>query len=334
MEIILDILMGIDIIITCFTAFIDEDERIVKNHKKIIVTYLKSTFLLDLFSILPFWLLDNGQKTGILKLTSLPKIHRLLKTCKLFRVNKMAGKHNSYKVTKFFNDKIKLSHNIQRLFVFIIVFLLLNHLCACFWLLMAKLQDLNPDTWVVRLGYADISNFDLYLICFYWTLTTVTTVGYGDVTAGTTIERIYNLIIMGFGVILYSFAIGSLSSIVDSMDQKKAEMNQKLEILYNIKKDFNLGQDIYDKVRKVIKYDLSRNHKDKMEFLQELPNKMRIELSQIMHDKALQDLYFFRDQPNDFFAYVAPLMKPVKYSQNDYIFQIEDVVEESKLLLI
>ena len=68
MEIILDILMGIDIIITCFTAFIDEDERIVKNHKKIIVTYLKSTFLLDLFSILPFWLLDNGQKTGILKI--------------------------------------------------------------------------------------------------------------------------------------------------------------------------------------------------------------------------------------------------------------------------
>ena len=133
---------------------------------------------------------------------------------------------------------------------------------------------------------------------------------------------------MSFGVLLYSFAIGSLSSIVSTLDQKSEEMNQKLQILSSIKKEFNLEQGIYDKVRKVIKYDLSRNQKDKMVFLQELPNKLRIELSQIMHDKVIQNFYFFRDQPSDFFAYVAPLLKPVKFSKNDYLYKCQDMIDE------
>jgi CRP-like cAMP-binding protein len=115
---------------------------------------------------------------------------------------------------------------------------------------------------------------------------------------------------------------------VSTLDQKSEEMNQKLQILSSIKKEFNLEQGIYDKVRKVIKYDLSRNQKDKMVFLQELPNKLRIELSQIMHDKVIQNFYFFRDQPSDFFAYVAPLLKPVKFSKNDYLYKCQDMIDE------
>jgi CRP-like cAMP-binding protein len=225
-------------------------------------------------------------------------------------------------------ENLKINANVERLFFFVLTFLLMNHLCACFWYFMAKIEDFSPDSWVVRLGYMDNSNLELYIISFYWTLTTVTTVGYGDITAGTTIERIYNLFIMSFGVLLYSFAIGSLSSIVSTLDQKSEEMNQKLQILSSIKKEFNLEQGIYDKVRKVIKYDLSRNQKDKMVFLQELPNKLRIELSQIMHDKVIQNFYFFRDQPSDFFAYVAPLLKPVKFSKNDYLYKCQDMIDE------
>ncbi len=297
------------------------------------MTYLKSWFVIDLISVLPISKFTNtGFKyNSLTRIGKLPKLYRLLKLTKLLRMSKMAKKGNVNRITKFFLEKLKVNANVERLIYFILTFLLLNHLSACIWYFMAKLQDLDPDCWVVRLGYIDYTNFEIYVISFYWTLTTVTTVGYGDVSAGTTIERAYNLIIMSFGVLMYSFAIGSLSSIVSILDAKTAEMNQKLQILSSIKKEFNLDQDIYDKVRKVIKYDLSRNQKDKMNFLQELPNKLRIELSQIMHDKVIQNLNFFRGQPSDFIAYVAPLLKPVKFSQNDYLYKVGDMIDESKL---
>ena len=329
-EILIDILLGIDIVLTFFSAYTDDEENLVKNHKKIVKKYLKSWFIVDIISVLPISYIFNasGRFSGLTKLSKLPKLYRLVKLTKLLRITKMSSKGNLNKVTKFFMEKLKINANVERLFFFVLTFLLMNHLCACFWYFMAKIEDFSPDSWVVRLGYIDSSNIELYIISFYWTLTTVTTVGYGDITAGTTIERIYNLFIMSFGVLLYSFAIGSLSSIVSTLDQKSEEMNQKLQILSSIKKEFNLEQNIYDKVRKVIKYDLSRNQKDKMVFLQELPNKLRIELSQIMHDKVIQNFYFFRDQPSDFFAYVAPLLKPVKFSQNDYLYKCQDMIDE------
>ena len=329
-EILIDILLGIDIVLTFFSAYTDDEENLVKNHRKIIKKYLKSWFIIDIISVLPISYIFNptGRYSGLTKISKLPKLYRLVKLTKLLRITKMSSKGNLNKVTKFFMEKLKINANVERLFFFVLTFLLMNHLCACFWYFMAKIEDFSPDSWVVRLGYIDSSNVELYIISFYWTLTTVTTVGYGDITAGTTIERIYNLFIMSFGVLLYSFAIGSLSSIVSTLDQKSEEMNQKLQILSSIKKEFNLEQNIYDKVRKVIKYDLSRNQKDKMVFLQELPNKLRIELSQIMHDKVIQNFYFFRDQPSDFFAYVAPLLKPVKFSQNDYLYKCQDMIDE------
>ena len=329
-DILIDILLGIDIVLTFFSAYTDDEENLVKNHKKIIKKYLQSWFIVDIISVLPISYFFNtaGKYSGLTKISKLPKLYRLIKLTKLLRITKMSSKGNLNKVTKFFMEKLKINANVERLFFFVLTFLLMNHLCACFWYFMAKIEDFSPDSWVVRLGYIDSSNVELYIISFYWTLTTVTTVGYGDITAGTTIERIYNLFIMSFGVLLYSFAIGSLSSIVSTLDQKSEEMNQKLQILSSIKKEFNLEQNIYDKVRKVIKYDLSRNQKDKMVFLQELPNKLRIELSQIMHDKVIQNFYFFRDQPSDFFAYVAPLLKPVKFSQNDYLYKCQDMIDE------
>jgi hypothetical protein len=328
-DVTMDIIFAVDIFINFFSAYIDSEDNVVKNRKKIVKTYLKSWFIIDLVSVLPIqYFTSASQFNNLTRIGRLPKLYRLLKLTKLFRMAKIVKRGNVNRVTKFFLEKLKVNANIERLIYFILAFLLLNHFSACIWYFMAKLQDLSPDCWVTRLGYIDSTNFEIYVVAFYWTLTTVTTVGYGDVNAGTTIERVYNLFIMSFGVLMYSFAIGSLSSIVSTLDAKTAEMNQKLQILSSIKKEFNLDQEIYDKVRKVIKYDLSRNQKDKMNFLQELPNKLRIELSQIMHDKVIQNLYFFRDQPSDFIAYVAPLLKPVKFSQNDYLYKIGDMIDE------
>jgi hypothetical protein len=52
------------------------------------------------------------------------------------------------------------------------------------------------------------------VVAFYWTVTTITTVGYGDISAYNVEERIFCSIIMIIGVFLYSYTIGSLSTLL------------------------------------------------------------------------------------------------------------------------
>ncbi len=55
---------------------------------------------------------------------------------------------------------------------------------------------------------------DLYLTSFYFTITTITTVGYGDYSAHTFLEKIVCIFIMFIGVMAFSFASGSLTNYI------------------------------------------------------------------------------------------------------------------------
>ena len=53
-----------------------------------------------------------------------------------------------------------------------------------------------------------------YLTAFYFTITTISTVGYGDFSPGTFLEKIIGILLMFGGVMAFSFATGSLSSYI------------------------------------------------------------------------------------------------------------------------
>jgi hypothetical protein len=261
----------------------------------------------------------------------IPRLYKLFRLTKLLRMLKIMKGKNVSRMTKYFLDKFKIDSNIERFIIFIFTFLILNHLSACFWYMIAKFDDFSPDCWVTRLGFIDESSYDLYIISLYWTLTTVTTVGYGDISAGSTPERIYSLFIMSIGVLMYSYAIGSLTSIVAAIDAKNAKVNERLQTLYSIKHDFRINQEIYDKVRKIIKYNLTQDQNRQLKFLQILPHKLRIELSQIIHENIIKKLYFFKDRPSEFLGFVAPLLKPIKFIQNEFLYKVSETMDESKI---
>jgi hypothetical protein len=126
------------------------------------------------------------------------------------------------KLAKYLNEILRIGVGFERLLFFILIFFVMCHIVSCFWVMFAAFDDYGPDTWVSRYAFKDYSDFDLYTASFYFTVTTITTVGFGDISGGNSTERIICIILMIIGVISFSFATGSLSNILANIDASEA----------------------------------------------------------------------------------------------------------------
>ncbi len=71
----------------------------------------------------------------------------------------------------------------ERIITYVFIFFVLCHNLACLWFLLAKLNDFHERTWVARYDYMEESVGTQYMAALYFIVTTITTVGYGDLTA-------------------------------------------------------------------------------------------------------------------------------------------------------
>jgi hypothetical protein len=132
----------------------------------------------------------------------------------------------------FLSEVLQFNTGVMRLVNLLFAVSLLIHIMGCLWFYEAKLDNFGPDTWVFRMQMLDSSNLSLYLVSIYYALTTLATVGYGDVTAKTNVEMITAIIWMLFGVGFYSFTIGLLSSVMSFIDTKDNTLQKKIAIMH------------------------------------------------------------------------------------------------------
>lgn len=126
--------------------------------------------------------------------------------------------------------------------------------------------------------------FELYFTSMYFTVTTVVTVGYGDISACNTAERLYCILLMLMGVVAFSFATGAITSIMSDYDSNEAENKAKITVLNDIHNDYTLESDLFNRLTKTIKYDHSKKEKAVAQFVTELPHKLRLELAMVIHE--------------------------------------------------
>jgi hypothetical protein len=90
------------------------------------------------------------------------------------------------------------------------------HLLACFFYMMMDKQA--EKSWMNRydpeLMDPEISGPEhRFATAFYWAVTTISTIGYGDVVPKTHNERIYALIAQLIGAIVFAFALGNMTQV-------------------------------------------------------------------------------------------------------------------------
>lgn len=91
------------------------------------------------------------------------------------------------------------------------------HCSGCFFYLLASRYGNPKKTWI---GTSMDSNFleqELwisYVMAIYWAITTLTTVGYGDLHAVNTREMIFDIFFMLCNLGLTSYLIGNMTNLV------------------------------------------------------------------------------------------------------------------------
>lgn len=122
-------------------------------------------------------------------------------------------------------------------------------------------SDARRTNWIYHFDYISSSDIELYVASLYFIVTTIMTVGYGDITAISVSERLLCILLMLIGVIAFSFATGAISSIISSQDTAEAKLKEKMVTLETIKNEYNIESDLFNRIVKAVRYDHNQNSK-------------------------------------------------------------------------
>ena len=94
--------------------------------------------------------------------------------------------------------------------MFIVIFYIV-HWAACIFFYLADLELYEGNnTWIVVYKIIDLEPIDQYVASAHWALTTLTTVGYGDISPIGTSELLFGLICMIMACGVFAYIIGNL----------------------------------------------------------------------------------------------------------------------------
>ena len=179
--------------------------------------------------------------------------------------------------------------------------------------------------WTVfeRDACVDVSKIPIgqaYLVSMYWAVTTLTTIGYGDISPVTSLEQVVGIFSMAVGGFLFGMLVGTLSSHITAGNIAEQSYRQKIDTA----REFLRAKEVPTKVRRRIMAFLDNLYQqntafDEGEILVQLPEHMQTLLVHHMYNKITGMVPFFEHLDDDTRAAVCMKMKPIMCSAQEII---------------
>ena len=332
-ENLIDIIFIIDIVLTFFVSYYNFEEVLILDYKSIAKNYIHTWFFIDLISAIPIKTLLTifNKKCYNKAFLSNPLYNhnfiylltliRLIKTFQVISINKF------YQILEIKLSKFNIFHKYFRLFISLIIFFISLHLVSCIFIFLGKNDYPN---WIINFNHQNKNSFELYIISVYYTIETVTTVGYGDLFCTNLIERIFGLFMEIFGIVAYSWALTAMINYVRRFTDKAEGLYSKFRILDDIKISYpQLNEDLYDRIHRFLKYKHESEQKDSHIIFEDLPITLRNTLIYEMYKPMIGGFIFFKNFSNsDFIVKIILALKPILALRNDILIKDGDFVED------
>lgn len=105
---------------------------------------------------------------------------------------------------------------------------------------------------MVRLGIEEENNVFKYISSVYWAVSTMTTVGYGDITAVRIEEKIIASLTMVLGSSMFAYMMGSVATLIANGNELQARMTRRMLAVDRFVKLKRIPTGLASKVRCVV----------------------------------------------------------------------------------
>ncbi|KAI3973266.1 hypothetical protein MKW92_022608 [Papaver armeniacum] len=306
-------LFAIDIILTFFVAYLDRRSYVfIDNHKKIALRYTRTWLLFDVVATIPSELARKvaGLDYGFIT---------MLRLWRLRRVSSMFA-------------RLEKDRNINYFWVrcakLICVTIISVHFAACIIYYLAA-RNRNPEKTWLGASFGDFHEVSLgirYVTAVYWSTTTLSTVGYGDVHPVSTPEMIFDVFYMLFNLGLTSYLIGNMTTLVVRETSRTRKFRDVIQAASSFANRNHLPERLQDQMLShlCLKFRTDLEGLQQQETFEALPKALRSSISHFLFYNLVDTVYLFRGVSNDLLFQLVSEMKP------EYFPPKEDVILQNE----
>ncbi|XP_012142915.1 eag-like K[+] channel isoform X6 [Megachile rotundata] len=275
-----------DIVLNFRTTYVSRKGEVVSNSKSIAVNYVKGWFFVDLVAALPFDFLYasdvySGEESGH------GNIH-LVKLTRLLRLARLLQKMDRYS-----------QYSAVILTMLMLFFILVAHWLACIWFVIAEKERLRNDNewdlgWIhtlaerLKISVNNVTHAESYITALYFTCSSLTSVGFGNVSANTFSEKFFSICTMLIGALMHAVVFGNVTAIIQRIYSRRSLYQTKLRDLKDFFVLHQIPEELKQRMQDYFQTMWSLNHGiDIHETLKQFPEELRGDVSMHLHREIL-----------------------------------------------
>jgi len=196
----------------------------------------------------------------------------------------------------------------------VVVAAVLLQVLACVWYLIPFVQGFPPDSWVVAAPGAEAIAASPYLLSFYWVVTTMTSVGFGDITPLRQEEYLFSIVVMLAGASLFAYVIASGAALIQTLNLSRVAFWNRVDTVESYLKSRKVDPAVGHEVREYYEYMWSRHRGvGERRLLEDLPPSLRLDILSELTRDLLGQVALFRYAPPALRAELVTSLKPIVF---------------------
>ena len=212
-------------------------------------------------------------------------------------------------------NNLALVPKVLRVSMLFCVSIMVIHWIACGWSLLYPEMEKDLTTH--------------YIKSLYWAITTLTTIGYGDITPTTNIGRIYTMPIMILGVGIYGFVIANVTRLFTTADRYKEKSKERLGDVANYMKYYKIPERVQGQVFGYYNHLMNKRlTENDTTIISDLPLALQHELQTYMNMKLIRSVPVFKNCSHSCLKDVAGALIQKSFSPGQNVIRIGETGNE------